>query len=66
MADRLGHVLFWAGVLIAAVLIGFAIFVLYEPSVPAQNRAILMGLACGLAVLAFLIGKACRYVLSGD
>jgi hypothetical protein len=55
MAVRLGNVLFWASILIAA-----SVFLVGRGITPDD-----MSLAYGIAVVALLIGWACKYVLGG-
>lgn len=63
MAERLGVVLYWAGCILAAVLAAGAIWVL---SVDWDNRdPFFAAFVFSPAVIAWLLGKACRYVLAG-
>jgi hypothetical protein len=62
MLVRLGHVLGWAGNLIAALLIvGNILFQLLSGYWEWQNFLFVLG----LAALVFLIGRALRYIFAG-
>lgn len=59
--QRLGLVLGWAGTAVAAVLIGITLWVLIE--VPKERMAALIPL--GGAIIAYLVGRALRYIFAG-
>ena len=61
MAGRLGHVLFWAGALIAALLVSAA-FAFARNNPGEEFAAFVVG---GFGVIVFLIGLASRHVLAG-
>jgi hypothetical protein len=64
MASRLGEVLYWAATLIAVSIIGFIAYgALYGTG--GADR-LLQGAAVFVAIVIWLIGLACRYVLSGS
>jgi len=65
MLARLGNVLYWLGCILAAVLItgGIALWIGEGQSSP-NGYYILSGFAV-VALVVWLIGRACRYVLSG-
>ena len=71
MAARLGHVLYWLGCIIAGLIALFAVVGVYDISQhPQSANAELWGYLTMLmlamfAVAAWLIGRACRYVLAG-
>jgi hypothetical protein len=61
MAERLGHVLFWLGMIIGVPLLGLALYAAnYAKDGPMV--AIIVG---GPGLAAVLIGWACRFVLAG-
>jgi uncharacterized membrane-anchored protein len=64
MASRLGEVLYWAATLIAVLIFG----VIAYGDFYGTGRAdpFLQGAAIFLAGVIWLIGLACRYVLSGS
>jgi hypothetical protein len=62
ITERLGRVLYWFGCVLAAVILALGSLVLKgEGSVPLIPVIIVLG----LALLAWLLGWACRFVLSG-
>lgn len=63
MAARFGHVLYWAASLIAALMIGTAAFAVIANGVAINDAGILATVF--YAVIIWLIGLACRYVLAG-
>lgn len=65
MLARLGHVLYWVGCIFAALTIGAGALVwVAEGRVRSDGATVLAGFAV-CAVVIWLIGMACRYVLSG-
>jgi hypothetical protein len=62
MIERLGDVLYWAGCIIALVLAACAAFVWVKAGDGSAGFAVFVAIP---AVVAWLIGRACRYVLSG-
>ena len=60
MLQRLGHVLGWTGNIIAAVLAIFAGFAFFQ-----GDQQVVGWLLAGAAVVAFLIGRALRYIFAG-
>jgi hypothetical protein len=64
MAARLGDVLYWAGSTIALLLVAFGLGLAgIEKSSEAQLW--ILGIFGVLAVITWLLGRACRYVLAG-
>ena len=66
MGARLGHVLYWLSCIIAVLLLALAAYGWFQDT-PAQ-RPLDESVYIFLAIAAFvvwLIGRACRYVLSG-
>jgi hypothetical protein len=61
MLARLGEVLYWAGCLLAALLVAAAIAYYNFEDIKLVELLILIG----LAVIVWMIGRACRYVLAG-
>jgi hypothetical protein len=57
---RLGNVLYWLGCIVAVTLIGLAVWIWVDA---AQGAAIVFGI---LGVIAWLIGRVCRYALTAD
>ena len=64
MAARLGYVLYWAGCVLAVVFGGFGIAAYYNA--PDSDRWPLVIVLGGIAVIVWLIGRACRFILAGD
>ena len=63
MAERLGHVLYWTGCVLAILTIAIGVFLsLDESNTFAWEVRVI---AIVIAVLFWLIGRACRYVLAG-
>lgn len=62
MAERLGEVLYWTGCLVAALCLGLAFLVWRNAS--GADYGVVVGLFISAAVVAWLIGRACRYILS--
>jgi hypothetical protein len=76
IVQRLGHVLYWAGCAIAAVILLVAIIggsigtfnILVHGGIYGDSVTPVIGGAASLAGLAFLIwlvGRTCRYILAG-
>jgi hypothetical protein len=63
MVARLGNVLYWAGSGIAILLL--AIATVSAAWGQGDHRWFPVGLFIAVAVVTWLIGRACRYVLSG-
>lgn len=65
MLPRLGNVLYWLGIVVAIPLVGLGIYGLIYGLIRDTNPlpAVLVGLVPG--VLAFILGRALRYVLAG-
>lgn len=63
MAERLGHVLYLAGSIIAVLAAGFAGYVWHYSTNP--DWPIFTGFFAAVAALAWGLGWACRYVLAG-
>ena len=58
---RLGNVLYWLGWIVAVTLIGLAVWVWVEAA--QGGTAIVFGI---LGIIAWLIGRVCRYALTID
>jgi hypothetical protein len=68
MLERLGNVLYWLGCGLAGILFIAGILVIILEMTPSNDPyKVWLGLAIcwGLALIAWLIGRACRYILSG-
>ncbi len=68
MASRLGDVLYWIGCLFTAVFVAGGVamqFVAIPDHEPVSNRLFLTFSFIILAVGAWLIGRAAKYVLAG-
>lgn len=63
MAERLGRVLYWFGCLAAFLLAAGGIWVLTSTN---DYRPGFIAFVMAPAVLAWLLGRACRYVLADD
>ena len=64
MVKRLGNVLYWLGCGIAVVwLVVCVVAIIYDTSI---NVVMFTTLALIISILIWLIGRACRYVLSGN
>ena len=61
MLARLGDVLYWVGCLLAVLLVAAAIAYYNFEDIKLVELLILIG----LAVIVWMIGRACRYVLAG-
>ena len=59
--QRLGHVLGWAGTAIAAVLVVAALWLLAEW----ENDREAVVIPLGAALIAYLVGRALRYIFAG-
>lgn len=59
--QRLGHVLGWAGNLIALPIIALGLYALMQE----RGEPLMKALLIGAGVVVFLIGRALRYVLAG-
>jgi predicted lipid-binding transport protein (Tim44 family) len=63
MASRIGHALYWMGTFIAVLLVGLSIFF----ALLAETNDGVVGAFTAFvpyAVLAWVIGRACRYFLA--
>jgi len=66
MLTRLGNVLYWAGCIWAAGMIGLGALILSTHEYGRERSIFLIILFFGfLALVAWAIGWACRYVLTG-
>lgn len=63
MAVRLGHALYWIGVVAAALLAVGATWILMETG---DRRPGFVAFVYAPAVAVWFLGKVSRYVLSGD
>jgi hypothetical protein len=64
MTERLGNVLYWAGCIIAALLAAGAAWVAWTEA--REERDLFFAIFIFTpAVVAWLLGRACRYVLAG-
>ena len=61
MLARLGNVLYWTGCLLGILLVVAAVALYSDAPMDRLHSAIYIG----LAVVVWLIGRACRYVLAG-
>ena len=73
MTVRLGRVLYWAGVFLAAVFVLFALYTVYEAVAlnlrgwsSSTNYFAQIAVLLGTAVACFLAGKGARYLLSNE
>jgi hypothetical protein len=64
MLARLGDVLYWAGSGIALVILAAGAWLVLGGDLVPENRSVL-AIFFGCALVAWLIGRACRYVLGG-
>jgi hypothetical protein len=66
MAARLGNVLYWIGCIVAALILLYdgVLLSLEEPTQLARDFSVFVFIAIA-ALVVWLIGRACRYVLSG-
>ena len=68
MAARLGNVLYWLGCLVAAASILWAIvnaWVLFTGSLLPMDNVVIIMISLAAAVAAWVVGRACRYILAG-
>jgi hypothetical protein len=63
MLARLGDVLYWTGWLLSILLVVAAVAFYILGS--GGDKVVIPPLLIGLAVVVWLIGRACRYVLAG-
>jgi hypothetical protein len=63
MLARLGDVLYWAGCLLGILLVVAAV-ALYNVGT-GGDKVVIPPILIGFAVVVWLIGRACRYVLAG-
>jgi hypothetical protein len=61
MVERLGHVLYWAGCVLAILIIVIGVYLSWYERDAWEMRVITFV----VAALVWLIGRACRYVLAG-
>lgn len=64
MAARIGQALYWMGTIVAVLLVGLSIFFALLAE---TNNGVIGALTAFVpyAVLAWVIGRACRYFLAG-
>lgn len=62
MAARLGNVLYWLGCVVGAIFLAVLGFVAINPG---EGAALWMLIYALLAVSAWLLGRAIRYILAG-
>jgi hypothetical protein len=65
MIGRLGLVIHWAALVIAAILFGLGCIVLADAKTVNNNTMFEAGLWLAAAILVWLIGKAARFILTG-
>src|SRR5262245_12846170 len=65
MLARLGNVLYWLGCIAAVVIVGFAGIVYFSEGQRPSDLPVVVVLGV-IAAVAWLIGRACRYVLAGN
>ena len=68
MLARLGNVLYWAFSGLAILIVGLVAYLVAEDvrlGLVMENDAWAVALAVILALVLWLIGRACRYVLAG-
>jgi hypothetical protein len=65
MIGRLGLVLHWTSLLIAAIPFGLGCIVLADAKIVNNNTMFEAGLWWAAAILVWLIGKAARFILTG-
>jgi hypothetical protein len=61
MVERLGHVLYWAGCVLAILIIVIGVYLSWYERDAWEMRVITFV----VAALVWLIGRACRYLLAG-
>jgi hypothetical protein len=65
MLARLGDVLYWLGSSIALVILAAGAWLVLAGDLVPENRRVVLAIFIGCALVAWLIGRACRYVLGG-
>ena len=65
MPVRLGHLLYWLGCGLAVVALVSGLFVL-QHGLDQDYRWVVYVASIGIAVVFWLIGRACKYFLSGE
>lgn len=63
MAERLGHLLYWIGLLAAAGFFLFGIWVIVQTG---ENRIGFWAFVMAPVPVAWGFGRACRYILAGS
>jgi len=63
MIVRLGNVLYWGFAGLAAILAAIGAFVALTTNGP--DRIVIVSVLAGVAVVAWLVGRACLYVIAG-
>jgi uncharacterized protein with PQ loop repeat len=64
MAHRIGNVLYWLGCIVAGLTALLAVFVFFTSQNQSEGLLVMLFVLV-FAFLAWLIGRACRYVLAG-
>ncbi len=65
MLVRLGNVIYWLGCAIAVILFIVAIFGAFAANESSANRITIAVLSALAGLAAWVIGRACKYVLAG-
>jgi hypothetical protein len=69
MLARLGNVLYWLGCIVAALVFvsgeAFMSIIADSPRTTLFDYVVIFGVVGIIAIIIWLIGRACRYVLAG-
>lgn len=65
MAGRIGNVLYWLGCIVAGLITILAVGMYLAETHNKSEALLVSGFILIFAVAAWLIGRACRYVLAG-
>jgi predicted membrane protein len=66
MLVRLGHALYWLCCLLAAIIVVFGIVAWFDRFSATPNGLAVMLVFAAAAAIVWGLGRACRYVLSGN
>jgi multisubunit Na+/H+ antiporter MnhG subunit len=65
MVARLGNALYWAGCVLAILIIGFGILAFFNDPIAARRPGLVMVVTATSSVVIWLVGRAIHYVLTG-
>jgi hypothetical protein len=65
MAERIGNVLYWLGCIVAGLIALFAVGMYLAEGHNKGEALLVSGFILVFAFIAWLAGRACRYILAG-